>query len=249
MTQVTSPAIVHGFYSTLDPALAEEARVVAARIKDRIQTSIVDVGNDLLVMKEKLGHGRFGQWIDAEFVNSVRYAEDCMNAARCAAKYAITTYMPPTILVALASPSADPDVVKEVLDDVKAGKGPTTADVKERLSKAREAQRKADAARKKSPEQLLKEQKSEARRQASLEKLDREQKAIEASQVEAAGKIARLLVAGLGAGGMRELFTQMRRVAFYQVEQLFHHPSVAGHRAFLTELEIEERFGNEGRRA
>jgi Protein of unknown function (DUF3102) len=102
-------------YSTLDPDLAEEARATAARVKGRLRTSAVDIGNDLISIKEKLSHGRFGSWLELEFSWSVRHAEGCMNAARLAAKYEITAHLPHTILVALAAPSADPDVVEGVL--------------------------------------------------------------------------------------------------------------------------------------
>ena len=175
---------------------------------------------------------------------SVRHAENCMNTARLATKYEMTAHLPPTILVALAAPSADLDVVEGVVDNIKAGKAVTN--VKERLAEARAAKLKAKAFAKKSPEQIAKEQKAEAKRQASVKKRIREheeeQAAIEAGEVEVAEKALRLLVAGLGAGRTLELFTLMRGISFYRVEQLFR-PWVDGQRTTLTEQDIKERFG------
>src|SRR4051812_17891957 len=54
-------------YTTLDTIVANEARSAVGRIKDRARASIVDTGNDLIVVKEMLGHGRFGLWLTAEF--------------------------------------------------------------------------------------------------------------------------------------------------------------------------------------
>jgi hypothetical protein len=118
--------------------------------------------------------------------------------------------------------------------------------VKERLAEARAAKLKAKALVKKSPEQIAKEQKAEAREQARRQKDDAKQAAIEAGEVEAAKEIARLLVKKFGAGGALELFTIMRRVEFDRVKRLFlGPPNVVGNRSFLTEEEIQERFGGE----
>jgi hypothetical protein len=98
------------FYSTLAPDLAEEARATAGRIKDRSRASYIDTGNDLIAIKEKLGHGRFGPWLDAEFSMSARQAESFMAAARCAIKYEINAYLPATVLISLAAPGVSPEI-------------------------------------------------------------------------------------------------------------------------------------------
>ena len=229
----------------LHPALAEEARVAAALIKGRIKTSVVDVGNDLLVMKKKLGHGRFGQWLDAEFIMSVRYAEDCMSAARFAAKYAVTAYMPPTILVALASPSADPDVIHKVMADVEAGKAPTTADVKGRLAETKAAKRKAEATKRKSPEQIAKEQKAEKRRRAEIEEQKNKWQEAEKAKAERVQDAAKFLVQELGIPGVLKFFSLLGDAKIYPLWSAFHDGDWSRGRPsrLLTEEEISVKFG------
>jgi hypothetical protein len=249
--QIIPPAIKQGSfdYSKLDePGLAEQAQATARRIKDRLKTSFVDTGNDLIEIKDKLGHGRFGPWLEHECIMSVRSAEECMSAARLATKYAVTAYLPPTTLVALASPSADPDVRKQVLDDVQAGNpAPAPAIVKEMLAKARTAKKISEAAQKKSPEQIKKEQAAKERAdrawQKKLDDIDAQRAAVEAREAEAAEKAARLLVTGLGAAGTIELFTMMKRVSFDRVQRLLGDRSTLGDYSFLPECEIEAKFG------
>jgi hypothetical protein len=152
--------------------------------------------------------------------------------------------LPPTILIALASPSADQGIVQEVLDDANTGARQSVADVKARLAKAKDAQRKAHANQKKSPEQMKKEQAAK-KRQENLDRAHEEKwAAIKAREVEAVGKAARLLVARFGAGGTLELFTIMRGAAFHQVEKMFLlHPNAVMDHTFLTEQDVEAKFG------
>jgi hypothetical protein len=251
--QVIPPAIIQGFdYSTLDdPDLAAEAHAAAGRIRSRLRTSYIDTGNDLISIKDKLGHGRFGPWLEAECIMSARSAEECMSAARLATKYAITANLPPTILAALASPSADADVVKQVLGDAEAGKPtPPTATVKEMLARARAAQKKAQATQKKSAEQIAKEQAAQERADRAYKKkwddIHAQEAENEARVAEAAGKAARLLVTGLGAAATIELFTIMSHVPFDRVKRLLGHIGVVGNYRFLSEQEIEVKFGHAG---
>jgi hypothetical protein len=250
--QVIPPAIIQGTgfdYASLDdPDLAAEAHATGRRIRSRLRTSYIDTGNDLISIKEKLGHGRFGSWFEAECIMSARSAEECMSAARLATKYAITANLPPTILAALTSPSADADGVKQVLGDAEAGKPtPPTATVKEMLARARAAQKKVQATQKKSPEQIAKERAAEKRRQALLEKRDREHEErwaeIHAREAEVAKEFARGLVVGLGAGGALKLVTSAANLSHHQVKQQSLH-LVDGRSTFLTEQEIEVKFGH-----
>jgi hypothetical protein len=233
-----------------NPDLAAEAQDTARRIRDRLQTSYLDTGNDLNVMKEKLGYGRFGPWLEAEFSMSVRSAEECMSAARLATKYAVTAYLPPTTWVALSSRSADPGIIEGVLDDVKAGKPPPSpTKVKEMLAKARTAKKKSEAAQK-TPEQIKKEQaaqkRADLRHQKKWDDIKTREAENKAHEIATAEKAAKLLVTGLGAAGTIKLFTIMSRVSFDQVGRLFGDRSVLGDYRFLPESEIEAKFGRGG---
>lgn len=58
---------------------------VADRIRRRTQRGVlmlVENGRDLMIVKEKMGHGRFGDWLKPEFGWSERTAQNYMNAAK-----------------------------------------------------------------------------------------------------------------------------------------------------------------------
>ena len=57
----------------------------ADRIRERVKKTvedIIDVGNDLLAVKEALPHGQFGPWLKAEFGWSERSAQNFMSRGR-----------------------------------------------------------------------------------------------------------------------------------------------------------------------
>src|SRR4051812_29722081 len=72
-------------YAVLPEEIANEARSTAGRIKARLRrtaSDIVATGEDLLRLKDRLGHGRFLPWVDAEFGMSADTAGRYMNVAR-----------------------------------------------------------------------------------------------------------------------------------------------------------------------
>jgi phage protein D len=255
--QIVQPAIIEGFdYATLDDEdLATECRAAAGRIKGRHRTvilEIVEIGRDLIAIQAMMPHGAWGPWIESEVGFTDRTAQNYMHAAVFAeGKSETVSLLPPATLYALASPKADPDVRQQVLDDVKAGKVMKTADVKEKLAEARTAKKKAEAAQKKTPEQIAKEKATQERSDRAWQKknddIDRAQAEAKARQIETAGKAARLLVTKLGATGTIELFNimdRMNRVSFDLVKQLLSHSGAGGYPTFLPAEEIEKRFGS-----
>ncbi len=60
---------------------------IAERVRQRIRrttTDIIETGRDLLVVREKLEHGQFTDWLDTEFGMSDRSAQLYMRAAEWA---------------------------------------------------------------------------------------------------------------------------------------------------------------------
>jgi hypothetical protein len=59
--------VILGFdYTPLDAKIAEQARSTADRIRERLTKTLedlIEVGNDLLAVKEALDHGQFGAWL------------------------------------------------------------------------------------------------------------------------------------------------------------------------------------------
>jgi hypothetical protein len=114
-------------YRTLEPDLAEKLQQQAERIRQRIgktTEAIIEIGRDLLAVKQSLGHGHFVTWVETEVGISKRTAQVYMAAARFAdgnGKSAIVALLPPTTLHRLTAKSAPEEVVDAVLSRVEAG--------------------------------------------------------------------------------------------------------------------------------
>lgn len=93
----------------------EKAHAIHARLK-RTAEDIIAIGLDLIEVKERLQHGQFLPWIDAEFAMSERTARDFMNIARrFDGKSAPGADLGMRILRELAAPST-PDIVIEMVE-------------------------------------------------------------------------------------------------------------------------------------
>jgi Protein of unknown function (DUF3102) len=85
------------FYTTLTPELAAELRARADRMRKcrREATQLiiladansVEIGNELLAAKQRLQHGQFIRWLDAEIGLDIRTAQKFMNGVRSAAEH------------------------------------------------------------------------------------------------------------------------------------------------------------------
>jgi DNA N-6-adenine-methyltransferase (Dam)/Protein of unknown function (DUF3102) len=91
----------------------------------RTAQEIVEVGKYLLEVKERLPHGQFILWIQAEFGMSDRHARNFMHvASRFSDKTEIISDFPITILYELASPSTP----ESVIELVRTGEIPATVE-------------------------------------------------------------------------------------------------------------------------
>src|ERR1700733_2471014 len=71
-------------YNTLDTDDAAYVRAIADRVREKDQQArgnVIDIGRDLIVVKEKLDHGQFGPWLRAEFQWDERTAQRYMGLA------------------------------------------------------------------------------------------------------------------------------------------------------------------------
>lgn len=129
-------------YSGLSTAVAAEAEEAAQRIRNHIRGSVIDTGLELLAVKEKLGHGKFGPWLAHHFTMSERTAQNCMNAAEVfGAAPRVVDILPPSIVYKLAAKSAPEEVRQSVIDEVVAGGAPDAASVEARISSAKSDER------------------------------------------------------------------------------------------------------------
>src|SRR4051812_7282178 len=71
-------------YGRLEPSIASMLRKQAAFIRNRIANTssiIVETGAALLAAKERLDHGQFTAWVEAEINIGIRTAQNYMRAA------------------------------------------------------------------------------------------------------------------------------------------------------------------------
>jgi hypothetical protein len=69
-------------YGDLEPGIAEFARECAERIHELARltaASIAEIGRNLTEVKERVGHGKFLEWLDREFAWTPRQAQRFMN--------------------------------------------------------------------------------------------------------------------------------------------------------------------------
>jgi Protein of unknown function (DUF3102) len=113
-------------YSVIDADLASNLRRQATRIRTRIGKAtqdLIDIGRDLLAAKKHLiDHGDFIRWVEAEVGIARRTAQAYMAIAKLADdKGAAVALLPPTTVHRLASKSAPPEVVSEVVAKAQSG--------------------------------------------------------------------------------------------------------------------------------
>jgi Protein of unknown function (DUF3102) len=114
---------------------------VAGRIRQRMTRTaqdIVEIGCELIAVKERVGHGNFLPWIEREFAMSYDMAARFMNVARnMAMQISQGAKFQQAVLYELASPSIAEEVRTEITERAKAGEKVTLADVRSARAKAR----------------------------------------------------------------------------------------------------------------
>jgi hypothetical protein len=113
-------------YTAIDADLASNLRRQANRIRTRIGKAtqdLIDIGRDLLAAKKHLiDHGDFIKWVEAEVGIARRTAQAYMAIAKLADdKGAAIALLHPTTVHRLASKSAPPEVVSEVVAKAQSG--------------------------------------------------------------------------------------------------------------------------------
>lgn len=112
----------------------DDVREAAVRIKVRMArtaSDIIEIGKDLIAVKEALGHGQFLPWIEAEFGMSADSAHRFMNVAdRLGSQIPHGAEFQPTALYALAAPSTPDELVEQVVARASDGETFTAADIK-----------------------------------------------------------------------------------------------------------------------
>ena len=140
-----TPATVDLFsYSVLsredEVAAKEDAAIIKAHMKSAAE-SIIAVGLALKRQKERLPHGMFLPWIEAEFGMSRQTADNFVHVAEVyAGKLPMISNFPPTVLYELARSSTPQSVREQVEELIVDGQKVTVADVKRLKAEAKAAE-------------------------------------------------------------------------------------------------------------
>jgi hypothetical protein len=238
---VASPEPQRFDYSTLDdPALAADALATAARIRTRLHPSVCEIGRDLIDMKRRMGHGKFGLWIASELGINRRTAENYMNAANFAeGKSESISLLPPTVLYALGARSALPEVVEEVLAAVDAGTPIPVGEIRQKLNASADTRRKAVKSAE-PPEKARDNAKHELAAEAMLPQKNQEEEheATETKRNDKALSVARFLVSALSENGVAELLSLLAETDWHRVEGYLDGPNWVNGQPIWDEIEI-----------
>lgn len=105
----------------------------------RTVEDIIEIGRELIAVKERLGHGRFLDWIKVEFEMERSTAQNLMNVAdKFGDKLPIIGNLKPTVLYALADPSTPDEVIEQATTKAESGEKVTIKDVQEWKQRAEE---------------------------------------------------------------------------------------------------------------
>ncbi|ARE39863.1 hypothetical protein RGUI_1722 [Rhodovulum sp. P5] len=145
-----APALSGFAYADLEPKIAEGAKAAATVIREKLDTvrsDFLTIGTKLLAIKEKLPHGMFGAWIEAEFSMGHSTANNLMNVARLANKVPpqVIEHYPQAAVYKLAAPSTPECIVTQLANLAK--KGDPLPAPEQMLTELREAKEKEDAAK------------------------------------------------------------------------------------------------------
>ncbi|RWH32222.1 DUF3102 domain-containing protein [Mesorhizobium sp.] len=113
-------------YSVLDSDVADLAQKSAIWIKGqhrRMVEGVISIGDHLIIVKEQIGHGQFGRWLEAEFGWTARTAQNYMSAAEAfSGKAKCVSDLPVATVYKLAAPSTPTEVRQRIVADLEAGK-------------------------------------------------------------------------------------------------------------------------------
>jgi len=125
-------------YADLTPEAEHAVRSAAAAIKAVTARSIREIGQHLLLAKAALPHGAFTVWAETELGISGRSARNYMTAAQWLdGKPETVADLPPSVIYALASPTAPSEVVEHVIAVAETGASIDVVAVQTRLITAK----------------------------------------------------------------------------------------------------------------
>lgn len=146
-------------------------------IRERIDaaaTNILQIGERLILVKEKLDHGMFSDWLGAEFFWTDRTARKFMQVARqFKTEPGSDLKISPSVLYLLSSNSTPEPVKRELIPKALTGETVTTKEVKEAIKKERQSAPEKPPQKKPDPSpEIIQERALEIRREKAVGKFD-----------------------------------------------------------------------------
>jgi hypothetical protein len=165
----------------LAPATQDIAALTARAAKRfrqwqrRTVSEAIDIGTDLLRVKQALGHGHFIAWLRTEFPTEIRTAQRLMQVAvRFAGKNDRLSHLPLSGVYLLAAPSTPETIIGEVSSKIARGEVVDIETVKAKIDLARSEARQAKRKDKLS-DRTKKRHEIERTKREERQKRDREQ--------------------------------------------------------------------------
>jgi hypothetical protein len=183
MSAVLKPG---GFdYASLSAELAESLRQRAAKIRQQMRATIpiiLEIGRELVAAKEKLDHGRFIKWVEAEVGITRRTAQRYMAAAKFSVgKSDTVSLLSVGSLYQLSAKATPTKVVDEVVTKTRSGLV-TEAEIETLLSHSRAKQREDARQKREETEKAEKERRVRIARKGALRDAEEREKAREAAE-------------------------------------------------------------------
>jgi len=140
-------AIQTAFYDYA--ALDSETRIIVQQrtseikaLMKRAASDIIDIGQKLIEVKARLGHGEFTPWLNTEFDWSWDTAKRFMRVAEVFQNQQIADYqIAPSALYLLAAPSTPEDVRTDIIARAEQGETITHSATRDAIEQAQEARR------------------------------------------------------------------------------------------------------------
>lgn len=119
-------------------AVQERTAEIKALVK-RAAKDIVDIGSKLIEVKDRLGHGKFDNWLEVEFGWKRTTAWNFMRVADKFSKFESLDRIAPSALYLLSAPSAPDAARQEALERAEAGESITYSSAREIVEEHRQS--------------------------------------------------------------------------------------------------------------
>ena len=123
-------------YAAVRSDIANQMRTAGHRIHHLRYAPAVDIGRELIAIKDRIEHGHFIEWVEHECQMSIRTAQRAMQAAEMVERNDKLSYLPADGLLAL-SPRAAKPIAEKIIGGIDAGEKPSASEIKEQIEDAK----------------------------------------------------------------------------------------------------------------